>query len=118
MTTRIKAIITGAATLAIIPIGTYEAFKWSVMRVYVPPDKALVITNKFGDSLPADRITVPAGESRFKGVREEILGPGRYFFNPCKNPMYSSMTSLFIVYLILRPSFSGRMIDVSVSCFK
>ena len=32
--------------------------------------------------------------------------------------MKSSMTSLFIVYLIFRPSFSGRIMAVSVNCFR
>ena len=59
------------------------AIKWTTMRVYVPPGKALLVTNKFGDPLPPDRIVVPKEEpTRYKGVREEPYGPGRYFLNP------------------------------------
>lgn len=79
---RIKPIIIGLFVLFLICFAGWEVFKWGVMRVYVPPDKALVVTNKFGNALPADRITVPTGDNQYKGVREEILGPGRYFFNP------------------------------------
>ena len=76
MTTRIKTILYGLFILFLLMLALWESFKWGVMRVFVPPDKALVITNKFGQALPPDRITVSAGESRYKGVREEILGPG------------------------------------------
>ena len=80
--TRIKAIIIGVVALLLLVIGFWEAFKWTAMRVYVPPGKALLVTNKFGKALPPDRITVPAGDDDSKGVREEVLGPGRYFLNP------------------------------------
>jgi regulator of protease activity HflC (stomatin/prohibitin superfamily) len=66
----------------VILYGLWIAFKWSVMRVYVPDDKALLVLNKFGDSLPSEFVVVPKGETRFKGVQEEVRGPGRYFFNP------------------------------------
>ena len=52
------------------------------MRVYVGPDEALVVTNKFGQPLPPDRIVVPTDDNRFKGVQESVRGPGRYFLNP------------------------------------
>ena len=52
------------------------------MRVYVGPDEALVVTNKFGQPLPPDRIVVPADDNQFKGVQEAVRGPGRYFLNP------------------------------------
>ena len=56
-------------------------FKWTGMRVFVGPDEALVVTNKFGDPLPAGYVVVPPGK-HYKGVREEVFGPGRYFFDP------------------------------------
>ena len=52
------------------------------MRVYVPPDKALMVINKFGEPLPPELIVGPAGADEYKGVQEEVLGPGRYFLNP------------------------------------
>lgn len=80
--TRIKAIILGIVALVVLMFGLWEAIKWTAMRIYVPPGKALLVTNKFGKVLPPDRITVPIGDEDSKGVREEVLGPGRYFLNP------------------------------------
>ncbi|MBC8106697.1 MAG: SPFH domain-containing protein, partial [Anaerolineae bacterium] len=80
--TRIKTIIVGVVALLVVVFVVWEAFKWTAMRVYVPPGKALLVTNKFGKNLPPDRITVPIGDEDSKGVREEVLGPGRYFLNP------------------------------------
>ena len=41
-----------------------------------------MVINKFGDELPADLIAVPKGQNHYKGVQEELLGPGRYFIDP------------------------------------
>ena len=79
---RIKAIIAGVLALIVLIYGLWIGIKWTAMRVYVGPEQVLLITNKFGKSLPSDRITVPAGDNSYKGVREEVLGPGRYFLNP------------------------------------
>ena len=59
----------------------YQGVKWTVFRVYVPPKKALMVINKFGDPLPPELIAVPTGQSN-KGVQEELRSPGRYFINP------------------------------------
>src|SRR5262245_13166648 len=80
--TRIKTIITGALAALVLVYGVWLVIKWGVMRIYVGPDEALVIINKFGDPLPADLVVVPRDNNSYKGVREEVLGPGRYFFNP------------------------------------
>src|SRR4051812_38200013 len=79
---RTKLIVKSAVVLIILGIALYEATKWTVMRVYVPPDEALMVINKFGDQLPAELIAVPTGENHYKGVQQELLGPGRYFINP------------------------------------
>jgi hypothetical protein len=79
---RIKTILTGAIVAVVLVFVLWEAFKWTAMRVYVGPDEALVVTNKFGQPLPPDRITVPKDDNSFKGVQEEVRGPGRYFLNP------------------------------------
>src|SRR5438045_1133946 len=81
---RIKTIITGLITLIVLVAGFWEAFKWTVMRVYVGPTEALIVTNKFGKPLPADRIVVPVDDNSFKGVQEEVRGPGRYFIDPVR----------------------------------
>src|SRR3954463_14140908 len=79
---RIKSILTGAIAAIVLVFVLWEAFKWTAMRVYVGADEALVVTNKFGQALPADRITVPKEDNSYKGVQEEVRGPGRYFLNP------------------------------------
>lgn len=77
-----KFLIKIGLFLIVITWGAWISFKWTVMRVYVPPDKALKVISKFGNPLPADLIAVPRDHPEYKGVREELLGPGRYFLNP------------------------------------
>ena len=77
-----KIIIKAVVMLVVIVWAGWILFKWGVMRQYVGPDQALVVMDKFGKELPPGRITIPAGESGYKGVQEEVLGPGRYFINP------------------------------------
>ena len=79
---RIKSILTGVIVAVVLIFALSEAFKWTAMRVYVGPDEALVVTNKFGQPLPPDRIVVPVDDNRYKGVQEAVRGPGRYFLNP------------------------------------
>ena len=77
-----KIIIKAVVMFVVIAWAAWMAFKWGVMRQYVGPDQALVVMDKFGKELPPGRITIPAGESGYKGVQEDVLGPGRYFINP------------------------------------
>ncbi len=77
-----KIIIKAVVMLVVIAWAAWMAFKWGVMRQYVGPDQALVVMDKFGKELPPGRITIPVGESGYKGVQEDVLGPGRYFINP------------------------------------
>ena len=70
--------------LLILSYALWTSFKWTVMRVYVPPDKALKVINKYGQPLPAELIAVPPDHLEYKGVREELLGPGRYFLDPVR----------------------------------
>ena len=79
---KIKRIIIGLVAVAALAYGGWEAVKWTTMRVYVGPDEALVVVNKFGQPLPPNVVVVPTGEERYKGIRQEVLGPGRYFFDP------------------------------------
>ena len=78
---RIKSIIVKGLIAVVAIYVLWVGFEWTAMRVYVNPDQALVLTRKFGDPLPAEYVVAPAG-SRYKGVQEEVLGPGRYFFDP------------------------------------
>jgi SPFH domain / Band 7 family len=78
-----KSVIFLSALVAVVLICFANViFRWTCERVYVAPDEALMVTNKFGDPLPPDRIVVPRDDNRYKGVQEEIRGPGRYFLNP------------------------------------
>src|SRR5438874_12769269 len=79
---RIKTILAGVIVTIMFLFVVWEAFRWTAMRVYVAPDEALVVTNKFGQPLPSDRIVVPKEDNQYKGVQEEVRGPGRYFLNP------------------------------------
>src|SRR5262245_25881090 len=82
MTNKIRTILKAALVLFIALFAIYEATKWTVMRVYVPQGKALMVINKFGDQLPPDLIAVPENENHYKGVQEQLRSPGRYFINP------------------------------------
>src|SRR5579884_3284138 len=73
-----KKLIVGVIALYVLWLG----FKWTAMRAFVGPDEALIVTNKFGDPLPAGYVVVPAENNRYKGVQEEVRGPGRYFLDP------------------------------------
>lgn len=81
---RVAILIRAVLLVLVIGFVAWEGFKWTVMRVYVPQDKALMVINKFGSALPADLISVPSDGpySGCKGVQEELRGPGRYFLNP------------------------------------
>ena len=80
---RISTIVKGVVALVVLTYGLWLAYKWTAMRQYVPHDKALLVVAKYGKTLPPDRIVVPRGEEgNYKGVHEEVLGPGRYFINP------------------------------------
>jgi len=81
MNNRIARIAKPLLILVLAIFVLYEGVKWTVFRVYVPPNKALMVTNKFGPPLPPDLIAVPTGQSN-KGVQEDVRGPGRYFINP------------------------------------
>jgi len=79
---RIKTIVIGFGSLVLVLIALYEGMLWGVERVFVDRDQALVVINKFGDALPADLVVAPADQNHYKGVEEDVRGPGRYFLNP------------------------------------
>lgn len=81
MNSRTTTIAKSVLIVALVLFVVYEGVKWTVFRVFVPPGKALMVINKFGDPLPAELIAVPTGASN-KGVQEELRSPGRYFINP------------------------------------
>src|SRR5439155_25007009 len=78
---RIRSIVTKLVVVVLALYVLWLGFKWTAMRVYVGADEALVVTSKFGTALPAGYVVAPSGTS-YKGVQQDVLGPGRYFFDP------------------------------------
>lgn len=80
---RIQKILPGAALILLFVWLLWLGWKWTVERVYVGPDEVLIVTNKYGKPLEPGRVVIPPAEyDHYKGIREEVLGPGRYFINP------------------------------------
>lgn len=77
-------------TAAVLYVGVWQ---WGFSRRYVEADELLLITSKFGAANPnpdVDRV-VDAG---IKGVRRDVLGEGRHFYNPVK---YTTETKPVVV---------------------
>ncbi len=53
---------------------------WYSFRVYVPENKCAVLIHKSGKPLPAGEKVAQSPDQR--GVQMDVLGPGRYFYNP------------------------------------
>jgi regulator of protease activity HflC (stomatin/prohibitin superfamily) len=78
-----KAMLPGMLLLVVVLYGVWLGWKWEMMRVYVGPNEALVVFNKYGEALPSDMVVIPRDKSsQYKGVQEDVRGPGRYFINP------------------------------------
>ncbi len=71
----LKPLMLLAAMVALI----YGAWLWFFCRVFVNPDEMAVVITKTGKDLEAGRILARPDE---KGVQENVLGEGRYFYNP------------------------------------
>ena len=56
------------------------AVGWFTFRVYVPEDQCLVLIHKTGERLSADQKVADSSDQR--GIQRNVLGPGRYFYNP------------------------------------
>jgi hypothetical protein len=80
MSLKIKAALAFVTFGAFLYVGVWQ---WIFCRIYVEPGEILVLTSKFGDeNLNPDEDRV-VGKG-IKGVRKEILGEGRHFYNPIK----------------------------------
>ncbi|MBP7274715.1 MAG: hypothetical protein KBA51_00765 [Kiritimatiellae bacterium] len=71
----LKSLVALAAVVAAL----YGGWLWLFCRVFVGPDQMAVVITKTGKDLEAGRILARPDE---KGVQEDVLGEGRYFFNP------------------------------------
>src|SRR5512136_2279527 len=67
----------GGIVAIVVMIGGIAYFL--MYRVVVPSGSIGIVKAMTGKSLPADRILAKEGE---KGIREDFLSPGRYYFNP------------------------------------
>jgi hypothetical protein len=70
-----KSILSGVVIIVLL----WLSWQWFFCRFYVAPDRMAVITAKIGKKLPDGKILAGPKE---KGIREEVLSEGRYFFNP------------------------------------
>lgn len=77
--TRFIAPIVG---IVLIGAAVVLGYVWTACRVYVRPDKCLVLIRRTGDTLPpGEKI---AERDTQQGILRDARGPGRYFFNPWK----------------------------------
>ncbi|MBI4718639.1 MAG: hypothetical protein HY763_12590 [Planctomycetes bacterium] len=77
MIARMIKLVVGLVFIVSAAVG---AIFWTTFRVYVPPDACAVLVRKMGDALPPGELVATEGGQR--GIQEEVLGPGRYFYNP------------------------------------
>lgn len=75
-----RHVIVTAVGFVFIAAAAGGAAVWFTFRVYVPENKCAVIIRKMGKPLPPGQLI--ATEPGFRGIQEEVLGPGRYFYNP------------------------------------
>ncbi|MCH9002859.1 MAG: hypothetical protein IIC02_09830 [Planctomycetes bacterium] len=77
MNRRLIAIAIGMLLVAAAAVG---GVSWFVFRIYIPENMCAVLIRKTGSQLPqGQQVATEAGQ---KGIRREVLGPGRYFYNP------------------------------------
>lgn len=77
MTRNLVATAVGMVLVAAALVG---AAGWFAFRVYVPEDRCAVLVRKTGRALPPGQLV--ATEPGQKGIQRDVLGPGRYFYNP------------------------------------
>jgi len=75
-----RSVVIAAIGLVLITLAVVGGAAWFVFRVYVPENQCAVLIRKTGRPLPEGQLV--ATEPGQKGIQQEVLGPGRYFFNP------------------------------------
>ncbi len=73
------AWLAAVIALAILAVPGYGIFNWFFCRIEVPPETIAVLIAKTGDDLPSGDVIANEGQ---KGIRLEVLKPGRHFRNP------------------------------------
>lgn len=74
----IAALLAG---LVLTAGGGYLAWVWLFCRVYVEPGRMLVLHARLGEENPDPAINTVVDDG-YKGIRRQVLGEGRYFFDP------------------------------------
>lgn len=74
----IKRLIGSLVGLAIIAFAGVAALYWFSFRIYVPEGQCVVLVKKTG-ATPRGNVAESPAE---KGIQKDVLGPGRYFYNP------------------------------------
>jgi regulator of protease activity HflC (stomatin/prohibitin superfamily) len=75
-----RRIIATFVGFCFVLIGVAGVIIWATCRIYVPQDMCAVLIRKTGKSLPAGAQVAPG--PGFKGIQEQVLGPGRHWRNP------------------------------------
>ncbi len=75
-----RRLIGVAAALLLVGIVAVTGLYWFTFRIYVPENQCAVLVLKMGKELPSGQAI--ATKPGYKGIQEEVLGPGRYFKNP------------------------------------
>ena len=75
-----KRMIMLAAGSLLVAAAALVAGVWVTCRIYVPEDKCAVLIRRMGKTLPKGQLV--ATEPGYKGIQEDVLGPGRHFRNP------------------------------------
>lgn len=75
-----RQMVIGLVGLILVVVALVGALVWVTFRVYVPEDRCAVLIRKMGRPLPPGQLV--ATEPGQRGIQEEVLGPGRYFYNP------------------------------------
>jgi hypothetical protein len=74
-----KMLRTTITALVLLFALCWFIWTWGFCRFYVAPGQMAIITAKGGDPLPPGQILAKEGQM---GIREEVLGEGRHFFDP------------------------------------
>lgn len=76
----LRSVFLTLLILAIALVPAWLLFQWNVARVEVEPDTFLVVTHRWGQTLPEGEIVAPG--PAYKGIQRAVLPEGRYFLNP------------------------------------
>ncbi len=77
-----KQVIGVIVGIALIAGGGLAGLIWTTCRVYVPENKCAVLIRKSGT--PLQKGQTIATEKGQKGIQEQVLGPGRHWYDPIR----------------------------------